>query len=183
VTPLSLLDIETAAPPAAQLLRAVHASHGRVPNQSRAMANSPALLRGYLDLDAALRDGIFDLDVREQIAIVVATTNNCAYCLSAHSYIAEHVANLTPIEVADARRGSSANPRTSAVLSFAAEVSRTRGGVSDADLAAARAAGLGDEEIAETIGHVAANTLTNLFAKASRVRIDFPLVTPNDDAG
>jgi hypothetical protein len=42
--------------------------------------------------------------------------------------------------------------------------------------APAPAAGLSDEEIAETIGHVAVNVLTNYFNKAAGVAIDFPAV-------
>lgn len=39
-----------------------------------------------------------------------------------------------------------------------------------------RDAGGTDEEIAETIGHVALNVLTNYFNKAAGVEIDFPVV-------
>ena len=42
--------------------------------------------------------------------------------------------------------------------------------------AAARAAGLSDEEIAETIGHVALNVLTNYVNKATRGALGFPAV-------
>jgi alkylhydroperoxidase/carboxymuconolactone decarboxylase family protein YurZ len=48
--------------------------------------------------------------------------------------------------------------------------------VSGQDLAAAAAAGVTDEEIAETIGHVALNVLTNYFNKTADVDIDFPVV-------
>jgi len=41
---------------------------------------------------------------------------------------------------------------------------------------AARAAGLSDSEIAEVVGNVALNVLTNYFNKAADVDIDFPLV-------
>jgi len=50
------------------------------------------------------------------------------------------------------------------------------GTVTTEDLAAARAAGLSDEEIAETSGHVALNVLTNYLNKAAGVAIDFPAV-------
>jgi hypothetical protein len=41
---------------------------------------------------------------------------------------------------------------------------------------------LTDEELAEIVGHVAVNVLTNLFAKAPRVLVVFSLVTSADDA-
>jgi alkylhydroperoxidase/carboxymuconolactone decarboxylase family protein YurZ len=51
-----------------------------------------------------------------------------------------------------------------------------RGGVA-ADVDAVRYAGATDEEIAETIGHVALTVLTSYFNKAVDVDVDFPVVT------
>ena len=77
-----------------------------------------------------------------------------------------------------ARKASSSDPKTEAILAFAAAVNDSRGGVSEHDLAVARAAGVSDAEIAETIGHVALNVLTNYLNKAVDVDIDFPVVVP-----
>lgn len=52
-----------------------------------------------------------------------------------------------------------------------------RGDTPAAVVDAARAAGVTDQEIAETIGHVALNVLTNYFNKTAGVEIDFPVVT------
>jgi uncharacterized peroxidase-related enzyme len=111
---------------------------------------------------------------RERIALAVAQRNGCSYCLSAHSYLAERVAHLDAGDIAAARSAASADPKTAAILAFAAAVNDGRGTVTSQDLAAARAAGLSDEEIAETIGHVALNVLTNYFNTAADVAIDFP---------
>jgi hypothetical protein len=45
-----------------------------------------------------------------------------------------------------------------------------------------RAAGVSEQEIAETIGHVALNVLTNLFNKLTRVDNDWPVVVPRRHA-
>jgi len=74
------------------------------------------------------------------------------------------------------RKAAAADPKTAAILAFAAAVNDGRGTVSGQDLAAAAAAGVTDEEIAETIGHVALNVLTNYFNKTADVDIDFPVV-------
>lgn len=42
-----------------------------------------------------------------------------------------------------------------------------------------RAAGLSNKEIAETIGHVALNVITNYFTKAPAWAIDFPAMPPD----
>ena len=50
----------------------------------RTMANSPAVIEGYLNFNAALSDGALLATLREQIAIAGAEANGCNYCLSAH---------------------------------------------------------------------------------------------------
>jgi uncharacterized peroxidase-related enzyme len=178
VTALPLIDAGTADARTRDLLATVQSNLGVTPNMTKAMANSPALLQGYLGLSGGLATGVLRPAVREQIALTVAQRNGCAYCLSAHSYLAEHAANLDADAIDAARKADSGDPKTAAVLALAAAVNDARGDLEPAQLAAARGAGLTHAEIAETIGHVALNVLTNYFNKAVDVEIDFPLVEP-----
>jgi uncharacterized peroxidase-related enzyme len=174
---LPLVDPDTATGRAADLLAAVQRRFGATPNMTKAMANSPALLKGYLELSGALNSGVLDGAAREQIALAVSQVNSCSYCLSAHSYLAEHVAHVSVDDIAAARRAKAPNAKTAALLGFATAVNDTRGAIAAADVDAVRSAGASDEEIAETIGHVALTVLTNYFNKAVRVDVDFPVVT------
>ena len=61
---------------------------------TRARANSPAQLQGYLDLSGALSRGVLSPATRERIALAVARRNCCSHCLAAHSYLAGHAAHL-----------------------------------------------------------------------------------------
>jgi AhpD family alkylhydroperoxidase len=80
---------------------------GITPNLARALANSPAALRGYLGFAGALCGGSLSRVVREQIALLVAQETGCDYSLSAHSYTATRVVGLkTPPEPARARPAS-----------------------------------------------------------------------------
>jgi uncharacterized peroxidase-related enzyme len=173
---LPLIDPATAPEPAAGLLAGVQKSLGVTPNMTKAMANSPALLKGYVELSGALGHGVLRPAVREQIALAVAQDNSCNYCLSAHSYLAEHVAHLSADDIAAARRSEAADAKTGALLAFATAVNDRRGAVTAEEIETVRTAGASDEEIAETIGHVALNVLTNFFNKAADVDIDFPVV-------
>ncbi len=83
---LPLVDPATATGAAADLLAAVQRGLGVTPNMTKAMANSPALLKGYLEFSGALSTGVLDSATREQIALAVAQDNGCSYCLSAHYY-------------------------------------------------------------------------------------------------
>lgn len=84
---LKAIDPERATGQAKQLLDAVHSTLGMAPNMAKAMANAPAVLRGWIDLDGALHGGRLDAQLREKIALTVAEANGCDYCLSAHTAI------------------------------------------------------------------------------------------------
>ncbi len=164
-----------ASPEAARpLLQAVAKQLGAVPNLFRTVANSPAALDAYLGFGAALAKGRLDLRTRERIALAVADMNGCEYCLSAHGYIAANLVKLETAEIAAARAGHSADPMADAALRFAAAVVRAKGHVADADVAAARAAGLDDGMIVEVVAHVAINTFTNYLNEVARTEVDFP---------
>jgi alkylhydroperoxidase family enzyme len=51
-----------------------------------------------------------------------------------------------------------------------------RGELSDSDIAQARAAGLGDADIVETVANVALNIFTNYINHVARTVVDFPAV-------
>jgi uncharacterized peroxidase-related enzyme len=171
---LPAVDADQASPDAAALLRDVQAGYGTVPTLMRVMANSPALLRGYLQLATSLQDGLLPGDVRERIAIAVAAGNSCRHCLVGHELIARNVVKIPATEIEAARTADSAPPRLRALLQFAAAVNTGRGAVGDAVLESARALGVTDAELAEVVGHVAVNVLTNYLAKAAQVAPDVP---------
>ena len=172
-----------AAPAAARpLLESAKKKVGSVPNLFRVIANSPAGLEGYFGLDAALTKGSLDAKTRERIALAVAEVNGCSYCLSAHTYLGRNVAKLADSEIAANRTGASNDLKADAALRFAVKVVRERGHVSDADVAAVKAAGFDDAEIIEIVLHVALNTLTNYVNEVAKTEIDFPVIAPRKAA-
>jgi uncharacterized peroxidase-related enzyme len=173
---LTAIDPAAATGHAKELLDAVKKKMGMVPNMTRVMANSPAVLEAYLGFSGALGSGLLDAQTRERIALVTAQENHCDYCLSAHSAIGKMV-GLNHEQIAASRNGSADSPRATAALTFARRVLDTRGQVTPEDLKAVREAGFSDGEIAEIIAHVALNVLTNYFNIATDVDIDFPKVS------
>lgn len=163
------------------LLDAVQAKLGVTPNMMRTMAQSPAVLEGYLSLSGALANGTIRGPLGELIALDVAEANGCAYCLSAHSFLGTNVANLNPEEIGAARSADSGDPKTRAALRFARQVNEQRGQVSDAQVQAVRDAGFEDAAIAELVAHVALNVLTNYFNNTAQTEIDFPVVRPEGE--
>ncbi|MYS20084.1 uncharacterized peroxidase-related enzyme [Streptomyces sp. DvalAA-14] len=180
---LPVIDPDTATGEAATQLAAAGKALGGTPNMVRAMANSPALLRGYLALSGALATGSLAAGVRERLALTVAESNGCSYCLSAHTYVGGHLLKLPATELELARRATSDDPHTAALLALARAVVRDRGRVGSGALDAARQAGASDEEIAEVVGHVALNVLTNYFNVLSDIEVDWPVrVLPGSPA-
>lgn len=172
---LPAVSPETATGKTKELLDAVKHKLGLVPNMTKVMANSPAVLDGYLAFSGALNASSIPVKLREQIAIVTAQTNACNYCLSAHSAIGKMV-GLTPDEIGASRNAGSPEAKTAAALQFARRLAQTGGTLSASDFESVRKAGWNDREIAEIIGAVALNLFTNVFNKSAETEIDFPLV-------
>jgi uncharacterized peroxidase-related enzyme len=159
-----------------EMFDAVKGKLGMVPNMMRTMAVSPAVLQAYLGLSGALEKTLSARE-RELISLSVAEVNGCDYCASAHSVIGKMV-GLTPETIFDARRGTSSSAREKAILDLAIAITESRGKVSDAQVEAARAAGLTEGVIAEIVANVALNVFTNFFNNVSETVIDFPKIEP-----
>jgi uncharacterized peroxidase-related enzyme len=179
---LTPVDLATATGETADLLAQVQTTLGLIPNMTKVMANSPALLRGYLTLSAALNGGVLAAGVRERLAIATAEYNGCEYCLSAHAYLGANIAEVGADELNRARHAHSADGHTAALLALSDAIARGHGRVSDAVLSAARSAGVTDAEIGEVVGHLALNVLTNYFNILAEVDNDWPAVVPSRSA-
>lgn len=160
---------------AADQLAATKKMFGSTPNMFTTAAQSPAAITAMNGFFAALSAGSLGGKVGERIAIAVAQANGCEYCLSAHTYIGQ-LHKVSAEELAAAKRGSSSEPKAQAAITLALAIVRTKGRVPDADLAAARVAGLTDSEIVEVTAHVALNIFTNYFNNLVGTVVDFPLV-------
>jgi uncharacterized peroxidase-related enzyme len=173
ITPI---DPQSAQGRAKELLEAVKAKLRIIPNMTRTMAVSPAVLDAYLGFSSALTHGVLPARVREQLALDISEKNHCDYCVSAHSAVGKHV-GLTDDLILDSRRGTSTDPKIDSLLRFARTVVEKRGVVDDTDVAGVRKAGYGDAEIAEVVAHVALNVFTNYFNNVAGTTIDFPRVS------
>ncbi|TWT89646.1 Carboxymuconolactone decarboxylase family protein [Pseudobythopirellula maris] len=162
----------------AELFELVKSKLGRVPNLFRALANSPAALRGYLEFSGAIGAGEgLSAQQREIVALTVGEANGCEYCLAAHSTIGKMV-GLSPEAIEAARQSDGFDDASRAVARFAKSVLESRGRVSDAELDAFRDAGFGDDGVVEVVAHVALNVYTNFFNNLVETDVDFPAAAP-----
>jgi len=176
MTRLKALSPDEATGKTKELFNAIQGKLGMVPNMMRTMGNSPVLLEGYLNLSGALAHGALGVKTGELLALAVAESNTCNYCLSAHSFIGEKLVHIDTRTLHDARNATAADAKTDAALKFAVTLLDKKGLVNDADVNTAKAAGLTDGEIGEIVGHTALNILTNYFNNTANTVIDFPEV-------
>jgi uncharacterized peroxidase-related enzyme len=170
---IELVDPAHAGGTITRLFAEIRGTFALVPNLFRVLANAPVALQGLMGLSAALAGGALDEKTREQLALAIAESNLCAYCLSAHAASAAKI-GLNKAEIEQAVRASAADARTDAILKLARAIVVQRGELTDADLARARAVGLSDGEIVETVANVALNIFENYMSHVARVPIDFP---------
>lgn len=177
MTDFAPVEPEIATGKAADLLAQVHKSLGVTPTMTKVMANSPALLQGYLALSGAIAGGTLKPAVRERLAIATAQLNGCEYCLSAHTYVGANIAKVDAAELDRARRAESSDAHVAALLKLSNAIAENAGDVDDVDLKTARAEGVTDVEIGEIVANLALNTMTNYFNILAHVDNDWPVVS------
>jgi uncharacterized peroxidase-related enzyme len=172
---VNLVDPASSSAAVKPTLDTIKGAFGVVPNMFKAVANSPAALHSMWGSFGALGSGKLGARLGEEIAVAIANANHCEYCLAAHTALGRK-AGASAGEMAAAQVGQSSDPRTHAALTFALKVVRDRAAVTDADVAALKAAGFDDEGVVEIIAHVALNLFTNYVNVALNVPVDFPAV-------
>jgi uncharacterized peroxidase-related enzyme len=150
---------------------------GFTPNMMATFAQSPIAFNAWATLLGSLNRAL-DVKTRDSIGLAVSEVNGCNYCLTVHSYTAEHMAKLPADEIILARKGHATDPKRDAAVQFARKVIETRGQVGEADLKAVRNAGHTDAQVMEIVALVAMYSLTNFFNNVFDPEKDFPAVPP-----
>lgn len=150
---------------------------GFTPSMMATFAQSPIAFNAWAGLLGSLSKAL-DVKTRDSIGLVVSEVNGCNYCLTVHSFTAEHMAKLPADEIVLARKGHANDPKRDAAVQFARKVIEGRGHVGDADVKAVRDAGYTDANIMEIVALVAMYSLTNFFNNVFDPEKDFPAVAP-----
>lgn len=151
------------APEAAKAaLATAEKNNGFLPNLLRVLANAPVALETYLTVGGINARASLPLAEREVVQITAAATHGCGFCVAGHTAIAFKKAGLDEAKVEALRNlRPTGVARFDAIQSFTSAVIATRGRVSDAELAAFRAAGFDDAAALEVILGVSLATLCN----------------------
>ena len=151
---------------------------GFVPNVFATLAHRPDEFRAFFAYHDALmlKDGGLTKAEREMIVVATSGANECLYCIVAHGALLRIYGKhpLVADQVAVNYRKADITPRQRAMLAFAMKVAVDSAAIDDADFAALREHGFGDEDIWD-IGAIAAFfALSNRMANMIGMR-------PNDE--
>jgi len=151
---------------------------GFIPNVFLTLAHRPDEFRAFFAYHDALmlRESGLTKAEREMIVVATSGANRCPYCIIAHGAILRVYAKDPRVadQVAVNYRKADISERQKAMLEFALKVATRSPELVDADYAALRAHGFGDEDIWD-IGAIAA-----FFALSNRMA-DLISMRPNDE--
>ena len=156
------IDHEHAAGKAREVLDELSSRGAVLVPMVRTMANAPALLRGYVDLNRAMKRTHLDRRITERVALAVQEWLGCEYCLAAHRRAAREL-GLSDTDIALARQGSATDPAIAAIVAFGQQVIAAPAEITDEQIDELRDVGYRDEQIAEVVGLVALQLLTGGF--------------------
>jgi alkylhydroperoxidase family enzyme len=153
------------------VLKGALAGGGQLPNIVGVLAGSPATLRAYARFRSELRHGALPWATQQRIALAVAEHQKSEYALSALGRTARE-AGLGLDEIALAREFDSRDQREATLLSFVKGTLESEGPPPLHLHEEAREAGWTDEQILETVAHVALSSFGNLVTRAGDVPVD-----------
>lgn len=156
------IHTETTAPEESKLLlKQSRKNLGIIPNLERVMAESPALLEGYVRL-WELFDTTSLSPIERQVVYQTANfENQCEYCVPWHTKLSQ-MAGMSPDEIEALRRGAElADQKLEALRQFTRSLVLNRGKITEAELNAFFAVGYSAQQALEVILGIAVKTMSN----------------------
>ncbi|WP_051386786.1 carboxymuconolactone decarboxylase family protein [Bradyrhizobium sp. ARR65] len=168
----SLHDTSNAPAASAEILNGVEKAWGFVPNLHRVLAESPAALEAYSTLWRIAEKTGFTPRERNIAYLAIIYENECTYCIAGHTYLSR-MAKVDNDAIAAVREGRPiADPKLEALCQFAASITRQRGFVSEADVAAFKAVGYDNRAVLDVLVLAATKLISNYTNHLAQ--------TPND---
>lgn len=169
------LHDQSSAPEAAKpLLEASRKQVGMIPNLHAVMAEAPAVLEGYKELNRLVLESSFDNDEKTVLWQTINVEHGCHYCVPAHTGIAK--AMKVSDDITNALRDETPlpNEKLEALRTFILAVVRKRGSVSPEDLQAFHAAGYGQKQVLEVILGISQKVMSNYINNIAETPLDEP---------
>ncbi len=172
MTTYKIHNENTASTPAADLLKKAKEKYGFVPNLLGTMAESPALLKAYMTLAGIFDETSFSATEKQIVLLAVSLTNNCGYCMAAHSAIAGMQG--VPEDVIKALRENIPikDDKLEALRRLAQSMAETRGYPSENTVKNFLDAGYTQAQLLEVVLGVGVKTLSNYTNSIAKTPLD-----------
>jgi alkylhydroperoxidase family enzyme len=164
-------DELTAPEGSVPILKGALSSGGQLPNFIGVLAGAPAVLRAYARFRSELRHGTLPYPMQQRIALAVAEHQGSEYALATLQRTARD-AGLGLDEIALAREFDSHDEQASILLRFVKALLHSQGAPPRHLHEEALEAGWTDEQVLETVAHVALASFANLVTRAGDVPLD-----------
>ncbi|MFG2054094.1 carboxymuconolactone decarboxylase family protein [Micromonospora sp. NPDC048930] len=166
---------DTAPAAARPVMAGVHRKQGHLPTAVALMAESPQLLKGFLDANAVFESTDLDPVAREVVVFTVATRNECHLCVAMHTAtLSRHDGTAELVEAL--RAGAELpEPRLEALRRFTLAVLDHRGAVPDEELDAFLAAGWQPRHALDVVLGVGTYTISTFANRLTGAPLDPPL--------
>ncbi len=170
---LKPLTIETAPEGSKEVLKSIQKGFGFIPNLMATFANSPAVLKGYMGLDAAWEESSLTPKERQVVLLATSVENRCRYCIAAHSTILKGMMKVDG-DVVKAIRNQKVipDPKLAALVQFTREIVGERGIVSEQTKETFLKVGFAPEAMMEVLVGVALKTISNYLDHFNPTPID-----------
>lgn len=156
-----------------EILEDIHYQFGFLPNIMGVLAESPALLKAYTKLDDLMSEDTSFTSIEQQVILMtISHFNHCAYCMSAHSKIAEN--EQMPKGVLESLRNGTpiADPKLEALRRYTKNLLEN-GGHPDEDVKQNFLnAGYGPRQALEIVLGIAMKTLSNFTNHLASTPLD-----------
>ena len=157
----TLHDTATAPAGSAEILNGIQQAWGFVPNLHRILAESPAAPEAYSTLWQIAEKTGFTAQERNLAYLAIIYENECTYCMAGHTNLSR-MAKVDDAVIAAVREGRPiADAKLEALRQFAAKITRQRGVVSEADVAAFKAMGYDNRAILDELVLAATKLVSN----------------------
>jgi uncharacterized peroxidase-related enzyme len=164
--------IESAPEGSGQALARLKQSAGLVPNLAAAMAESPALIDGFVTLREIYQRGTLTAQDREILGTANAVENRCEWCVAFHSFVAGKVG--VPSATIEAIRASRPpeDARARALTRFTTQLIEQRGAIDSQELDKFLAAGFTKQQALEVVTGLAFSLMANYAGNFVEPQLD-----------
>ena len=163
---------ETAPEGSRATLEVTAKKYGFVPNLFGVLAESPTAMQAYAGINKALEQSALSPVEQQVVALTVSATNDCAYCMGAHSAVAQMVHMPDDVLAALREQKPLSDQKLNALRALVLSVLRHRGWVPEADLEHVVAAGYTQRHVLDVLTIVALKTLSNYVNHIAHTPLD-----------